>query len=64
MPACLKIVEAEPSQRLDTLLLLLDQGEACSIELAVSREIPIIIDERKERARNKFRDSSMHRFTL
>lgn len=47
--ACLEVVTVPVSRRLESLLLLLDAGEANAIELAVSRHLPLIIDERKGR---------------
>lgn len=46
---CLEVVDVPASKRLTTLLLLLDAGEANAIELAASRQLPLIIDERKGR---------------
>ena len=46
---CFETVVVNPSSRLDTLSLLLDAGEANAIELAVSQQLPLIIDERKGR---------------
>ncbi len=46
---CFEQVIVNPSSRLDTLSLLLDAGEANAIELAVSWQLPLIIDERKGR---------------
>lgn len=46
---CLQVVEVPDSQRLSSLLLMLDQGEANAIELAATSHLPLIIDERKGR---------------
>ncbi|HPY40897.1 MAG TPA: hypothetical protein PLM98_10275, partial [Thiolinea sp.] len=46
---CLQVVEVPDSQRLNSLLLMLDQGEANAIELAATSQLPLIIDERKGR---------------
>ena len=52
--SCLKIKSVVPSKRLDDLLIILDQGEAEAIELAIRENLPLIIDEKKGRkiARN------------
>jgi len=46
---CLKITEVEQTSRLASLLSILDEGEAYSIELAICLKLPLIIDERKGR---------------
>jgi len=46
---CFDVEVVNDSSRLDTLSLLLDAGEAHAIELAVSQQLPLIIDERKGR---------------
>ncbi len=52
--SCLNIKLVVPSERLDDLLVILDQGEAEAIELAICENLPLIIDEKKGRkiARN------------
>jgi predicted nucleic acid-binding protein len=47
---CFEIVELAPSERLMNLLLVLDRGEAEAIALAVERQLPILLDERKGRS--------------
>ncbi len=47
--SCLTIVKVTSSSRLRNLLILLDAGEAEAIELAVSKQLPLIIDEKKGR---------------
>jgi predicted nucleic acid-binding protein len=46
---CFEVVEVVHSDRLDSLKLVLDKGEAEAITLAVERKLPILIDERKGR---------------
>ena len=46
---CLEITQVETSKRLNSLLSVLDAGEANAIELAIDLELPLIIDERKGR---------------
>ena len=46
---CFQTTAVASSERLDQLLSLLDPGEANAIELAASRNLPLIIDERKGR---------------
>ncbi len=46
---CFTVVDVPTSKRLTALLLLLDAGEANAIELAISLNFPLIIDERKGR---------------
>ena len=46
---CLEIAEVELTSRLSSLLSVLDEGEAHSIELAICLKLPLIIDERKGR---------------
>ncbi|RTZ65861.1 MAG: DUF3368 domain-containing protein [Aquificaceae bacterium] len=52
--SCLKIKTIASSERLHDLLIILDQGEAEAIELAIRENLPLIIDEKKGRkiARN------------
>lgn len=47
--SCLKIESVVYSKRLQDLLMILDQGEAEAIELAVNKKLPLIIDEKKGR---------------
>lgn len=49
LPDWIKRQCVEPSQTLDTLLLLLDQGESEAILLAKALKSPLIIDEKKGR---------------
>lgn len=49
MSGCIEIISLSPSEQLDHLLLVLDRGEAEAITLALERQLPIIIDERKGR---------------
>ena len=44
---CFECVELEASDRLSSLDLILDRGEAEAITLAVERDLPILIDEKK-----------------
>jgi len=46
---CLKIKNVVSSDRLQDLLMILDQGEAEAIELAICKKLPLIIDEKKGR---------------
>lgn len=47
---CIEIIRLEPSEQLASLQLVLDPGEAEAITLALERQLPILIDERKGRA--------------
>lgn len=47
--ACLKVENVIYSKRLQDLLIILDLGEAEAIELAISKNLPLIIDEKKGR---------------
>jgi predicted nucleic acid-binding protein len=47
--SCLKIKPVASSKRLHDLLIILDQGEAEAIELAIRENLPLIIDEKKGR---------------
>lgn len=46
---CIEIIRLEPSEQLNSLhlQLILDPGEAEAITLALERQFPILIDERK-----------------
>ena len=44
---CIEIIRLEPSEQLSSLQLILDPGEAEAITLALERQFPILIDERK-----------------
>jgi predicted nucleic acid-binding protein len=46
---CYKVVSVNASKRLLELSQWLDMGEAEAIELALTRQLPLIIDERKGR---------------
>jgi len=46
---CYKVVSVKTSERLLELSQWLDKGEAEAIELALTRQLPVIIDERKGR---------------
>lgn len=48
--SCFTVVKVASSSRLSNLLILLDAGEAEAIELAVSEQLPLIIDEKKGRS--------------
>ena len=48
--ACIEIIRLEPSEQLISLQFVLDAGEAEAITLALERQLPILIDERKGRA--------------
>jgi predicted nucleic acid-binding protein len=47
--ACIEVETVALSERLANLLIVLDQGEAEAIELAISKQLPLIIDEKKGR---------------
>jgi predicted nucleic acid-binding protein len=47
---CIEIIRLEPSEQLSGLKLVLDLGEAEAITLALERQLPILIDERKGRS--------------
>lgn len=47
---CVEIFQLPNSEQLQALLLILDQGEAEAITLALDKQLPILIDERKGRA--------------
>lgn len=46
---CIEIIRLEPSEQLASLQLILDAGEAQAITLAIERQLPLLIDERKGR---------------
>lgn len=46
---CIELIKLQASEQLDNLLLILDQGEAEAITLALEKQLPILIDERKGR---------------
>lgn len=46
---CIVVEKVKSSSRLSNLLILIDQGEAEAIELAMTKQIPLIIDEKKGR---------------
>lgn len=46
---CLDVIDVASSKRLNSLMSVLDAGEANAIELAVDLKLPLIIDERKGR---------------
>lgn len=46
---CIEIVRLTPSEQLGHLRLVLDNGEAEAITLALERQLPLLIDERKGR---------------
>lgn len=48
--ACIEIVQIPSSEQLHHLLLIIDQGEAEAITLALEKQLPILIDERKGRS--------------
>jgi predicted nucleic acid-binding protein len=47
--SCLQVVDVPLSSRLNNLKLLLDDGESAAIELALVKQLPLIIDEKKGR---------------
>jgi predicted nucleic acid-binding protein len=49
LSGCYKVVSVNTSERLLALSQWLDKGEAEAIELALIRQLPLIIDERKGR---------------
>lgn len=46
---CIEIIRLEPSEQLTSLQLILEPGKAEAITLALERQFPILIDERKGR---------------
>ena len=46
---CMEVIRLEPSEQLASLQVILDNGEAEAITLAIERQLPILIDERKGR---------------
>lgn len=49
LPSWMKVKKVKDSETLDTLKLLLDEGESEAIALALSLEMSLIIDEKKGR---------------
>lgn len=49
LPSWMSVKKVEPSDTLDTLKLLLDEGESEAIALALSLKMSLIIDEKKGR---------------
>lgn len=47
--SCFEVLDVPKTSRLKSLLLVLDDGEANAIELAMIKQLPLIIDERKGR---------------
>ncbi|WP_022951422.1 hypothetical protein [Leucothrix mucor] len=47
--SCFEILDVPKTSRLQSLLVILDDGEANAIELAMIKQLPLIIDERKGR---------------
>lgn len=47
--SCIELIQLQASEQLENLLLILDQGEAEAITLALEQQLPILIDERKGR---------------
>ena len=47
--SCVEIVDVARNSRLNSLLMVLDAGEANAIELAAAQQLPLIIDEHKGR---------------
>ena len=47
--SCMQVKSIQSSERLKYLLILLDNGEAEAIELALQQQCPLIIDEKKGR---------------
>lgn len=47
---CIEIIQAPSSEQLHNLLLILNQGEAETITLALEKQLPILMDERKGRS--------------
>jgi predicted nucleic acid-binding protein len=47
--SCFETLDVPKTSRLKSLLLVLDDGEANAIELAMIKQFPLIIDERKGR---------------
>lgn len=47
--ACFEVVKLDESEQLASLNVLLDRGEAEAITLALERQLPILIDEKKGR---------------
>ena len=49
LPASMEVKAVHPCDKLDTLKMLLDDGESEAIALALSLKMPLIIDEKKGR---------------
>lgn len=49
LPAFMELVKAEQNEQLLELMMLLDEGESEAITLAIKKNIPLIIDEKKGR---------------
>lgn len=49
LPDFMEVKDVPPSDKLDTLMMLLDPGESEAIALALALDMPLIIDEKKGR---------------
>jgi len=49
LPAFIKVVKVEQNEQLSELMMLLDDGESEAIALAIKKNLPLIIDEKKGR---------------
>jgi len=49
LPKYIKVVQPKDSEQLQELKMLLDDGESEAIALALEKELPLIIDEKKGR---------------
>jgi len=49
LPEYIKVVKPEESEQLQELKMLLDDGESEAIALAIEKQLPLIIDEKKGR---------------
>ena len=49
LPEYIEVVKPQESERLHELKMLLDEGESEAIALALEKELPLVIDEKKGR---------------
>lgn len=49
LPNYMEVIKVDASEQLDELMMLLDEGESEAIKLALEKNLPLVIDEKKGR---------------
>ena len=49
LPNYMEVIKVDVSEQLDELMMLLDEGESEAIKLALEKNLPLVIDEKKGR---------------